>query len=158
MNTSVSTEQVQRLVDHDEIASLVYRLAAVLDDRRFDDMRQLFVGEATVRTPGGTAEGREALVAQARRNHPLDEPSQHVITNVLTDLVDDRAEVRANLIVHFASPAARDASLPAPPIAYALGEVYRFDVVRTSQGWRFSRIETSPVWISGSPDRRPPGS
>jgi 3-phenylpropionate/cinnamic acid dioxygenase small subunit len=145
----------QQLADRHDITDLVYRLGAVLDDQRFDDMRTLVVEEATVRTPGGAAEGREALIAQARRNHQPDEPTQHVITNVLVDLDGDRAKVRANLVVTFASPAHRDAALPAPPTKYTLGEIYRFDVVRTPEGWRFSRVETSPVWISGSPDPRP---
>jgi hypothetical protein len=173
VNTTVDPEQqqqqVRQLVDHHEITDLVYRLGAVLDDRRFDEMRSLLVEEATVRTPGGTAEGREALIAQATRNHHPDEPTQHLITNVLVELAGDRAEVRANLVVNFASPGIRDVALPAPPRKYTLGETYHFDVVRTSEGWRFSRVESRPVWISplsaafsvgaprraGSPDRSP---
>jgi SnoaL-like domain len=140
--------QVAELTDHNDITNLVYRLGACLDDRRFDEMGSLLVEAATVRTPGGAAEGREAVIAQARRNHPPDEPTQHVITNPLVELDGDRAEVRANLVVNFAAPGHRDESLPAPPRKYTLGEIYHFDVVRTSEGWRFSSIETTPVWIS----------
>ncbi|HLM64024.1 MAG TPA: nuclear transport factor 2 family protein [Acidimicrobiales bacterium] len=172
MTTTVDAEQqqqqVQQLVDHSEITNLVYRLGLFLDDRRFDEMRSLLIEEATVRTPGGTAEGREALIAQASRNHHPDEPTQHIITNVLVELDGDRAEVRANLVVNFAAPAS-DEALPAPPRKYALGETYHFDVVRTSEGWRFSGVDARPVWISplsaaflaaalrraGSPDRSP---
>jgi hypothetical protein len=139
--------QVAELSDRHEITNLVDRLGAFLDDRRFDEMRTLLVEEATVRTPGGTADGREALVAQARRNHQPDEPTQHLITNTLVDLDGDRATVRANLVVNFATPA-RDEAQPAPPRKYALGETYHFDVVRTSEGWRFSSVESRPVWIS----------
>ena len=136
------------LIGRNEITNLVYRLGACLDDRRFDDMRSLLVEAATVRTPGGAAEGREAVIAQARRNHKPDEPTQHVITNPMVELDGDRAKVRANLVVNFAAPAQRDESLPAPPRKYTLGEIYHFDVVRTPEGWRFSSIETNPVWIS----------
>jgi hypothetical protein len=173
MTTSVDPElnqqQLQQLADRNEITDLVYRLGAFLDDRRFDDMRSLLVEDATVRTPGGTAEGREAVVAQADRNHHSDEPTQHLITNVLVDLENDRAEVRANLVVNFAAPASSDQSLPAPPRKYTLGEIYHFDVVRTPNGWRFSQIEATPTWIAplsaaflaaalrraGTPDRSP---
>jgi 3-phenylpropionate/cinnamic acid dioxygenase small subunit len=160
---------VAELTDRHEITNLVYRLGAVLDDRRFDEMRSLLVDEATVRTPGGTAEGREALIAQAHRNHQPDEPTQHVITNPLVELDGDRAKVRANLVVNFATPARRDESLPAPPRKYTLGETYHFEVVRTPEGWRFASVESRPVWISplsaaflaaalrgaGPPDRSP---
>jgi hypothetical protein len=139
--------QMAELVDRNEITNLVYRLGAVLDDRRFDEMRSLVVDSATVRTPGGTAQGREALVAQARRNHQHDEPTQHVITNPIVELDGDRAKVRANLVVNFGTPARGDESLP-PPRKYTLGETYHFDLVRTSEGWRFSGVESRPVWIS----------
>jgi 3-phenylpropionate/cinnamic acid dioxygenase small subunit len=152
MTTTVDAElnqqQLRQLADRNEITNLVYRLGAFLDDRRFDDMRSLLVEDATVRTPGGTAEGREALVAQATRNHHPDEPTQHLITNVLVDLDGNRAEVRANLVVNFAAPTSSDQPLPAPPRKYTLGETYHFDVVRTTKGWRFSRIEATPVWIA----------
>lgn len=140
--------QVAELTDRNEIINLVFRLGAVLDDRRFDEMRSLLIDAATVRTPGGTAEGRDALIAQARRNHQPDEPTQHVIANPIVELNGDRAKVRANLVVNFAAPARRDESLPAPPRKYTLGETYHFEVVRTSEGWRFSGVESRPVWIS----------
>jgi len=140
--------QLRQLVDHHEIGDLVYRLAALLDDRRFDALRALLVEDATVQTPGGASRGSEALVAQARRNHHADEPTQHVVTNLLVELDGDRAEVRANLVVHFVASLDADGSLPAPPRKYTLGETYHFDVVRTADGWRFSRIEARPVWIA----------
>ena len=169
VDSELNKQQLQQLADRNEITNLVYRLGAFLDHRRFDDMRSLLVEDATVRTPGGTAEGREAVIAQADRNHHPDEPTQHLITNVLVDLEDGRAEVRANLVVNFAAPTGSDQSLPAPPRKYTLGETYHFVVVRTPKGWRFSQIAATPVWIAplsaaflaaasrraGTPDRSP---
>jgi SnoaL-like domain len=140
--------QVAELADRNEIANLIYRLGASLDDRRFDEMRSLLVDAATVRTAGGMAEGREAVIAQARRNHPPDEPTQHVITNLLVELDGDRAKVRANLVVNLATRPCGDESPKAPPRKYTIHETYHFDVVRTSDGWRFSTVESKPVWIS----------
>jgi hypothetical protein len=132
-------------------------------------MRSLLVEDATVRTPGGQAEGRDALIAQANRNHHPDEPTQHLITNLLIERDGDQAKARANLVVNFAAPASRDESLPVSPRKYTLGETYHFDVVRTLNGWRFAHIEARPVWIAplsaaflaaalrgaGSPERNP---
>jgi hypothetical protein len=149
---------LQQLVDRDEISDLVHRLGVALDDGSSDDLRSLLAEDATVRTPGGTAQGREAVIAQAGRNHPPEQPIQHVITNILVDLDGARARARANLVVYFGPLAgASDPAAPfAPPVEYTTGEVYRYDLVRTSEGWRFSRIQTTPVWRSGTPFRPPP--
>jgi hypothetical protein len=154
--SATAEAKLQQLLDHQEITDLVTRLGVSLDEARFDEMRALFVEAATARTPGGQADGREALIAQASRNHRPAEHIQHVTTNLLVELDGDRAKVRANLMVHFAPPAAASESELAPPKQFTLGEVYRFDVVRAPEGWRFSRVETTPVWMSGTrPGREP---
>jgi SnoaL-like protein len=57
-----------------------------------------------------------------------------------TLLQGDRADVRANLVASFVG----DANLEQH------GERYRFEAVRTAHGWRLSRVEVRPVWISGA--------
>jgi hypothetical protein len=144
-----------RLVDRDDITRLVHRVGAALDEGRFDDLRALYAADAVARTPGGVAEGVDALVAQASRNHAPDDGIQHVITGVLVDVdaTGDRATVRADLVVVFAR---RDPS-SAPPTPFgpepptALGEVYRFTARRTVDGWRLASVATEPVWVSFAP-------
>jgi SnoaL-like domain len=155
MNHAGVEAQVRHLVDRNELTDLVYRLGVSLDEGGFDQMRSLFVEEATARTPGGTADGREALIAQASRNHRPEARIQHVTTNLLVELDGDRAKIRANLVAYFAPPAGSDGPALAPPSQFTLGEVYRFEAVRTPEGWRLSRVETSPLWMSGSLDRGP---
>jgi SnoaL-like domain len=137
-----------QLVDRDEITRLVYRLGVCLDDGRFDDLRDLFVDDAVASTPGGVAEGKDALVAQAARNHSPEDGIQHLIGNVLVDLDGDRATVRANLVVTFARLVAD------PDAPSALGEVYRFVARRSPSGWRLARVESHPVWASRAPLER----
>jgi hypothetical protein len=146
---------LQQLVERNEITDLVHRLGVALDEGHFDDMQSMLVGDATVRTPGGTAEGREAVIAQASRNHRPEQPSQHMITNLLVDLDGDRAQARANLVVSFGPLASTlDSTKPLErPVEYTTGQVYRFDLVRTPDGWRFSGIETTALWTSGTPIR-----
>jgi SnoaL-like domain len=138
----MSTSRTTDLLDRDEIATLVHRLGACLDEGRFDDLRRVFTPDAVASTPGGVAEGIDAMIAQASRNHSPDDGIQHLISDVLVDLDGDSAAVRANLVVTFArrSPAA---TAPA-----ALGEVYRFAARRTPAGWRLTRVATTPVWVS----------
>jgi 3-phenylpropionate/cinnamic acid dioxygenase small subunit len=130
------------LADRLELQELVSRLAAALDEHRFDDLRALFLEDVTVRTPGGTARGPEALVAQAARNHEDYDRLQHLVSGIVVDLDGDRAAVRANLVGVFGkSPE----NLP----SRVLGALYRFGAVRTDDGWRFASLEVRPVWFYG---------
>lgn len=135
----------QALLDRQDITDLVSALGRCLDERDFEGLRDLFTEDAGVATPGGTATGHDALVEQARRRHTSDEGIQHVITNLLIDLDGDRATVRANLLVSFARTG------PADPQPFLLGEVYRFELRRTTHGWRFTRMSSTPVWTLNRP-------
>jgi 3-phenylpropionate/cinnamic acid dioxygenase small subunit len=130
-----TTTLLHDLTDRHEITDLVSRLGLWLDEGRFDEAPSILIDDVTVDTPGGHAEGIEHVIAQARRNHQHDH-LQHVITNVLIDLDGDRATVRANLVVTFADDA----------VTSQQGERYRFEAVRTPDGWRLSRIEVVQVW------------
>jgi hypothetical protein len=144
----MTTTRTTDLLDRDEIATLVHRLGACLDEGRFDDLRRVFTADAVASTPGGVAEGIDAMIDQASRNHSPDDGIQHLISGVLVDLDGDSAAVRANLVVTFArrSPSATTPAAPA-----ALGEVYRFAARRTPAGWRLTRVATTPVWVSHTP-------
>ena len=144
-----ASERLERLLDSADIASLINRLGAVLDEGPIDEMRRLFVDRATARTPGGLAEGIEAMIAQAARNHPAGATIQHVITNVEIDVQGDHATARANLIAHFVDGAAGGPPRQAPPPRYTVGEVYHFEAERTPGGWRLSSVEANPRWSVG---------
>jgi hypothetical protein len=133
------------LLDRLRIEEHISGLGRCLDERDFEGLRGHFTEDATVRTPGGTAVGHDALVDQARRRHSVDEGIQHVITNLIVDLSGDQASVRANLLVSFAS---RGAEGPAP---FQLGEVYRFQLRRTIEGWRIAALTSTPTWSVNRP-------
>jgi hypothetical protein len=148
--SSTLTDQLQQLDDRRAIAELIAQLGLMLDEKHFDDARLILADDVIVQTPGGSARGSEAVVAQARRNHSV--RTQHAITDVLIDLDRDRARARANLIVTFAPdrPGARlvIGETEQPDSYLTIGEVYRFEAVRTDGGWRLARIETARVWSS----------
>ena len=135
----MSHQPTEDRLDH---LDLVARLGACLDEHRFDDLRALFTADATISTPGGTAEGVDAVVAQATRNHQGYAHLQHRLTDVLVDLAGDTAAVRANLAARFAT--AEHVTV------LELGGVYRFTTRRTAEGWRFSTMEVVPVWRAGA--------
>ena len=101
----------------------------------------MFVDDAVASTPGGVAEGIDAVISQAVRNHSPDYGIQHLVGSALVDLEGDVATVRANLIVTFARQRAE------PDALSAVGEVYRFVARRARSGWRLAQVESHPVWI-----------
>jgi hypothetical protein len=135
------------LTDRTELADLLARQGLWLDERRYDEASAIFTPDATVSTPGGTAEGIEALTAQARANHDNYARTQHITTNVLIDLDGDHATVRANQIVAVVRDAA---AVRLPEADFTLGGRARFEAVRTPEGWRFTHLEMTPVWGQGS--------
>ena len=154
MNAPISDDTFNQLLDRVTVTDLVSRLGLYLDEGRFDEMPLLFTEDATASTPGGTARGRETIVALAQRNHRPEFARQHLSSNVIVELDGDRARVRANLVVQVAPPPSPDAPTQtpaalAPTLGFTLGEVYDIECVRTSDGWRFSRVDTVPVWMWG---------
>jgi hypothetical protein len=133
--------QLRELLDRQAITDLISRLGLWLDEKRFDDAPSILTEDAAVETPGGIAQGIVRVADQARRNHTGD-VTHHVITNVLIDLDGDRATAGANLIASFAEPESEP--------HYTLGERYRFEAVRTPQGWRLSRVHVVPIWRRGT--------
>jgi hypothetical protein len=154
IETSVTTH-IQQLLDRAEITDLVHRLGMCLDEARFDELRSLLVEDATLRSPGGGVPGIEAIIAQAARIHSAEDGVIHAITNILIDLAGNTATARANLVVSFATRLATDQPGHPPMVRSIQGQVYHFDFVRLDAGWRISKIETIPVWMSGHLDRSP---
>jgi SnoaL-like protein len=130
--------------DQLELERTVWSLGRCLDERDFDGLRQLFTEDATV-TTAAMASGHDALVEQARRRHSRDDGVQHIITNLITDVADDQATGRANLLVSFARTG------PADPAPLLIGEVYRFAFRRTPQGWRITRLTSTRTWSMNQP-------
>jgi hypothetical protein len=134
---------VIELLDRSAIEALVHHVGACLDEARFDDLRPILTADASASTPGGVADGVDAVVVQAARNHSPDEHIQHAITDVVIDLDGDEAAVRANLVVTFGSA-------DGGAVIRRMGGVYRFGARRTVEGWRLTRIATVPVWREGA--------
>lgn len=126
------------LQDRAEISDLISRLCVCLDEHRADEMRSLFVENASVRTQTGNATGPDAVVGHAMRNHARFERLQHITTNLLIQLDGDRAGVRANMIVGAVSTGVRPEFLS--------GSVYNYELTRTDEGWRFAGLSMRPVW------------
>lgn len=138
------TKAVKRLADRCDITDLISRYGLMADTKTFQDARTCFTEDVVAEYPAGGAEGVGLLAHYGSLALGSFERTQHVITNVLIDLGDDAADVRANLIashVHCADN---------PEEHFDTGCRYRFHVVRTPKGWKISRLHLTEIWTTGS--------
>ena len=147
------TETERRLrdvLDRSEIADLVARSLAAIDEGRFDDLRTIYTEDAPASAPGGQAQGRDAIVAQGEPEpHPgAQEPAPRRRRHRRPGRV--RAQVRANVLAAFAPSAPEDGS---PLGAAGRGQLrHRVPLPGCphAEGWRLSEVQITPLWVSGS--------
>ncbi len=125
-----------------DLVDLVARLGRCLDTGDFEGLRAIYSADARVTTAGGTAEGIDALVAQASRNHG-DGKVWHSATNHVVEVDGDDATIRANILTAFSDGVAD----PAP---FLLAGVYEFEARRTGEGWRLTSLRATPTWALNS--------
>jgi hypothetical protein len=129
----MSSYTVQTLADRAEITDLFIKVGRCLDEHRFDELHELFTEDVVGTTPGGTQTGRDALVAQARRNHEDYDRLTHQFASVLVDVDGDAGTIRAYVTGSFGHEAD-------PRPERVLTALYRNKVVRTADGWRISEL------------------
>jgi len=135
--TTFGDATLEQLRDRAAITDLVTGLAYWLDEQRWDDAADFFTSDATVDTPGGTAEGLAACVAQASRHAAR---SHHLITNLSIELDGDAASVEAGA---FSAVADRDGEEGTLELT---GGTYRFGLRRTADGWRIASLIARMIW------------
>ena len=128
------------LIDRIEIADLFSRLSRLLDEKRWDDAHTVFDRDISVSSPrNGELRGIDELVAGMRAAEQPDERTQHLTTDLLVDLADDKAVTSANSVVHFF----REGQAPYRTAGLRMDCV----VVRTPAGWRLRESKTTLVWL-----------
>jgi 3-phenylpropionate/cinnamic acid dioxygenase small subunit len=143
--TPVHPQDLQELVDRAAITDLLARWGAILDEKRLDNLRSTFADDASITTPGGHAEGIDAILAQASRHEDPGLRTQHLMSDLVVDLDGDTATARANYVGIFA----RGEGELAPPPVFEVGFVYRLGLVRTAGGWRIRSMVQHPTWVNG---------
>jgi hypothetical protein len=133
----MSGYDIRTLSDRAEITDLFVNLGRCLDEHDFDGLKAVLTEDAVGTTPGGTQEGRDALIAQARANHQDYDRLTHQFNSVLVDVQGDTGTVRAYVTGSFGH-----ATSPLPE--RVLTGLYRNKVVRTGEGWRISELVVEP--------------
>ena len=140
----MSGYDIQTLADRAEITDLFVDLGRCLDEHDFDGLKAVFTEDAVGTTPGGTREGRDALIDQARRNHEDYERLAHQFNSILVQVDGDTATVRAYVTGAFGHTDSPE------PVRVLVGQ-YRNKLVRTAEGWRIKELTVRPVFRVGEP-------
>jgi hypothetical protein len=133
---------IQTLADRAEITDLFVTLGRCLDEHDFDGLKAVLTEDVVGTTPGGTREGRDALIAQARANHQDYERLVHQFSSVLVEVEGDTGSIRAYVTGSFGHA---DNLVPVRVIT----GLYRNKVVRTGEGWRISELTVDPRFRVG---------
>jgi 2-succinyl-5-enolpyruvyl-6-hydroxy-3-cyclohexene-1-carboxylate synthase len=140
-----STEALIRdLADRAELADLVARHSVWIDEARYDESDQLFTADTVVKSIRGEARGIDGLVALARRAHESYARTMSNKSNLVIEIDGDAATVRAHDLSVFVLDEKTEA------IATAL---HHYSARRTPEGWRFDRVEITPIALTGALDR-----
>src|SRR4051794_44926 len=115
--------------DRQQVADLVTRLYALLDEGRYDELGSVYAEDVELRFPSAEMHGLDAVTETARRRGERYDRVQHISTDLLVDLDGDAARVRTNHWAVHIHPGGR----------FEAGLVHHFDAARTAAGWRLTR-------------------
>lgn len=115
------------------------RLAEIFADKVMLDYTSLNGGEPAELTPGQITGAWSGLLGSF-------DATQHLITNHLVTVEGDTAVCTASF------QATHRLANPHGSPLWTLGGTYRFDLVRTGDGWKISGVVMNATWADGNKD------
>lgn len=140
-----STETlIRELADRTELADLVARHSLWIDEGLYDETDRLFTPDVVVKSLRGETHGIEALIELVRARHDDYARTLHNKSNLVIAIDGETATVRAHDIAVFVIDDKTEA------IAAA---IHHYGARRSEDGWRFDRLEITPVALTEALDR-----
>jgi hypothetical protein len=136
--------EIRELVDRSELADLVARHSLWIDEQRYDETDQLFTEDVVVKSLRGEARGIEALLALVRKGHDDYVRTLHNKSNLVIEVDNDTATVLAHDIAVFVLNDKTEA---------IAASIHHYQARRTTNGWRFNRLEVTPLALTGPLER-----
>ncbi|MDH2425890.1 nuclear transport factor 2 family protein [Sphaerisporangium sp. TRM90804] len=134
-----ATETLIRvLADRAELADLVARHSLWVDERRHDETDRLFTEDVVVKSPRGQAHGIREL-NELVSAHRVYARTLHNKCNLVIEVDGETATVRAHDVAVFVIDDKTE--------ALAAG-IHRYRARRTEDGWRFDRLEITPIALT----------
>jgi hypothetical protein len=131
--------------DKDELAGLMNRYCRTADAKDWQAWSMCWTEDAELAFgPFGVHRGRETIRDVCSEAESPYQDMQHSMTNMQFEVEGDRATGTAYL--WFAGIPNRDK----PADHFEFGGPYRWEFIRTPEGWRLRRLELRLAWTAGS--------
>lgn len=146
--STVSPAEVQRLIDREEIIDLITSFSRAIDTKDQPRYAATFAEDGELQTPFGTRVGRTAIAEM--KGPPPGTHAHHHLGQVELDLRGDEASAMTYVIATHVFDA-DDLTQKAHS-----GGWYEQELVRTPDGWRFSKVRLVIRWEDERPMMPPP--
>ena len=153
--TDSTDKKVQWLIDRARISDLLFSFARSLDTRDFEAYIDNYTEDGTLELPDPTSDKGAVIVI--RRDQMKDalqglkkySATHHLSANHQITIEGEWAGSRSYLqAVHVGK---------SPLDHWDAGGWYDCEYRRTPEGWKFSRVKLTSVWMSGTPESVLPG-
>jgi hypothetical protein len=132
--------------DAGEIVDLTIAYTWALDTRRFEDLRAIFLPDATANFLGLESEGIEAIIGRISTALARFDTTQHLIGNHQVQVSGDEASCRCYLQAQHTRRGSQGDD------NFTIAGVYEDRLERRPEGWRIRRRTLTELWQAG---RRP---
>ena len=143
MSGDMGTHDLVRLLDQQAIIDVTIAYTWALDSRRFEDLREVFMPDATAALLNELS-GIDAIIERiSSALTPLDD-SQHLIGNHQVRIDGDHATCRCYLQAQHIRRGVQGGD------NYIIAGRYEDRLVRTPEGWRIAHRTLIPMWSEGN--------
>lgn len=132
--------------DREQIQDLMIRYGRTIDAKNLMGLRQCFTTDAIVSFGPFAADLKGGDALEAFMRHTLDrlDATHHLFMNFVVDVEADQGVFTCSVIAqHIVSGAAGG------PL-FTVGGDYRNDALRTTDGWKMTRMVFKPIWTDGN--------
>lgn len=144
-------EQLQGIIERTQIADLLTRYFAAVDDKCIDMhiVKATFANDAKIIRPDGSEMvGPENILDGHVKSFARFKSTHHVITNFIVDINNTMATVRSNIIANHLW--ADNEDNPSLNNKYFLADgVFSAKAIKVNNHWRISELKNHVVWRTG---------
>jgi ketosteroid isomerase-like protein len=133
--------------DYELIRELTARYAGAIDAKDYAAIAACFAPDARVVYAGYSEElqGEDAILAHMRHALGPMDVTQHLFANFIIDIEGDTAAMTCDILAQHLHGGE----------SFLAGGKYETGLVKSNEGWKFTRISARTVWSSGNRDMLP---